>query len=88
MMNVSSESIIQKPGSRSTRTTTLYDLMAEINASTCGAELGNSIFDLQAPMSDNQNSHIAKEVARMFESGQIRFLNINDVKKKYADWLI
>jgi hypothetical protein len=87
-MNVSSESTTHKPGSSSTRTTTLYDLMAEINASTCGTELGNIICDIQEPAGNSQNSPMAEKVARMFESGQIRFMNIQDVKRKYADWLI
>jgi hypothetical protein len=30
---------------------------------------------------------VAEEVARMFESGQIKFLNTQDVKRKYAAWL-
>ena len=44
-MNASSESITNKSKSSSTRTTTLYDLMAEINASSSGSELGNSKCD-------------------------------------------
>jgi len=87
-MNVSSESTIHKPGSSSTRTTTLYDLMAEINAATCGPELGNIICDIQEPAGNNRNNPVAEKVAQMFESGQIRFMNIQDIKRKYADWLI
>ncbi len=83
-MNVSSESTTHKPGSSSTRTTTLYDLMADINASSWSSELGNSTCDLQEFVGDNRNSQVAEEVARMFETGQIRFLNIQDVKRKYA----
>jgi hypothetical protein len=86
-MNVSSESITHKPGLSSTRTTTLYDLMAEINASKRSSKLGNSICDLQESAGDSRNAQVAQEVARMFESGQIRFLNIQDVKRKYASWL-
>jgi hypothetical protein len=87
-MHVSSESTTHKPQSSSTRTTTLYDLMAEINASACGPELGNIIGGLQVPAGKSKNSPVAEKVARMFESGQIRFMNIQDVKRKYADWLI
>ena len=67
-MNVSSESTTHKPGTSSARTTTLYDLMAEINASSCSSELGNIIYDLQDTAGDNRNSLVAEEVARMFES--------------------
>jgi len=87
-MNLSSESTIHKPGSSSTRTTTLYTLITEINAATCGPELKNIICDIHEPAENNQNSPVAEKVAQMFESGQIRFTNNQDMKRKYADWLI
>jgi len=87
-MNISSESTNRKARSSSTRTTTLYDLMAEINASTCGPELGSAGCDIQEAAGGGRNSPVAQKVARMFESGQIRFMNIHDVKRKFADWLI
>jgi hypothetical protein len=87
-MNISSESTIHNPASNSTRTTTLYDLMAEINASTCNPELGNIICDIQGPAGNKLTSPAVEKVSRMFESGQIKFMNIQDVKRKYADWLI
>jgi hypothetical protein len=87
-MNVSSESTTHKTVSSSARTTTLYDLMVEINASTCGPESGNIICEFREPVENSRNRTIVEKVARMFESGQIRFMNIQDVKRKYAEWLI
>jgi hypothetical protein len=86
-MNVSSEATAHKPKSRST-TTTLYDLIADINASMYGAESGNFICDIHETAGNNRNSQVAEKVAQMFESGQIRFMNDQDIRRKYADWLI
>jgi hypothetical protein len=87
-MNVSIEPTVHKPGSSATRTTTLYDLMSEINAATCGPELADIMCDIQETAGNNRNSPVVEKVRQMFESGQIRFMDIKNIKREYADWFI
>ena len=87
-MNVSDESTTHKPGSSSTRSTTLYDLMKEINAAQCSILRVPADYGLDREPDHDQMSEVVRIVYRMFETGRIRFMNIRDVKKNYADWLI
>lgn len=70
------------------RTTTLYDLMSEINEATCGPEVKDILRDGQEPAGNDRTSRVVEKVAQMFASGQIRFMNSHDFKRKYSEWLL
>ncbi len=86
-MNSYTESSLGKDGSNTTRITTLYDLMEEINAEQISPQRDPGSYNIQEPSGKGQFSPAAEKVFQMFESGQIRFKNLQDVKRKYAGWL-
>lgn len=86
-MNSYTESSLGKDGSNTTRITTLYDLMEEINAEQISPQRDPGNYNIQEPMGNGRFSPVAEKVFQMFESGQIRFKNLQDVKRKYAGWL-
>jgi len=83
-MNAGNAARTYETGSRSIKITTLYDLMEEIDTRHQISEGGQT--DQQGV--NTRISPVAIKVAHMFASGQIRFKNIQDVKRKYADWFI
>ncbi len=87
-MNMPNESTPHKPGSSSTKLTTLYDLMEEINAAQCSILRVPADSDLDRKPDHEQMSDVVRIVYRMFETGRIRFMNIQDIKRNYAAWLI
>ena len=84
-MNTCTESSTHKPESISTRMTTLYDLMEEINARQHSLQIENSKSQSEE---NDQSSLVAQRVAQLFESGRIRFKNLQDIKREYADWFV
>jgi hypothetical protein len=86
-MNSYMESSLGKDGSNGTRVTTLYDLMEEINAQQISLQKDPGSYSIQEPKGNGRFSPVAEKVFLMFESGQIRFKNLQDVKRKYAGWL-
>jgi hypothetical protein len=84
-MNTCTESRTHKPGSISTRMTTLYDLMEEIDERENCLRIGLS--GNQSEEND-QSSLVAQRVAQLFESGRIKFKNLKDIKREYADWIV
>ena len=84
-MNMCGESRTHEPKSISTRMTTLYDLMEEINARQHSLQIENP--GSQSEENDQSNL-VAQRVAQLFESGQIRFKNLQDIKREYADWIV
>ena len=84
-MNTCTESRTHKPESISTRMTTLYDLMEEINERENCLRIG--LPGSQSEEND-QSSLVAQRVAQLFESGRIRFKNLQDIKREYADWIV
>jgi len=85
-MNSYTESL-GKHGSSTTRTTTLYDLMEEIDAQQISPQKDPGSYTIKEPAENGRFSPVAEKVFQMFESGQIRFKNLQDVKRKYAGWL-
>ena len=86
-MNSYAESNLGKVGSNTLKTTTLYDLMEEINAKQIGAQRDPDSYNIKDTSEKDRFSPVAEKVFQMFESGQIRFKNLQDVKRKYAGWL-
>jgi len=86
-MNPYTESSFGKHGSNTTRITTLYDLMEEIDAEQISPQRDPGSYTIQGPAGNGRLSPVAEKVFQMFESGQIRFKNLQDVKRKYAGWL-
>ena len=84
-MNTWTESKTHKPESISTRMTTLYDLMEEINERENCLRIG--LPDSHSE-ENGQSSLVAQRVAQLFESGRIRFKNLQDIKREYADWIV
>ncbi len=83
-MNTCTESRTHKPESISTRMTTLYDLMEEINERENCLRIG--LPGSQSEEND-QSSLVAQRIVQLFESGRIRFKNLQDVKRIYAAWI-
>jgi hypothetical protein len=86
-MSMSQGSNIGNQGLSRPSITTLYDLMEEINAvhQLEGAAAGSGT----PPTIDYDHpSEIAQAISRMFETGQIRFMNVQNVKRHYADLLV
>ncbi|HVN71875.1 MAG TPA: hypothetical protein VMU10_07635 [Desulfomonilia bacterium] len=86
-MNAGNTARTYEGGLNVSKITTLYDLMEEINAKQLSPNKEHSGY-LNTYWVEAQFSPVAEKVARMFESGQIRFKNLQDVKRKYADWFI
>jgi len=84
-MNMCGESRTHEPESISTRLTTLYDLMEEINERENCLRIG---LPRSQSEENDQSSLVAQRVAKMFESGRIRFKNLQDIKREYADWIV
>ncbi len=72
----------------STITTTLYDLMTVIDSEQGNQSRAEKGVDGQRPNNHGHTSSAIERVAHMFESGQIRFRNTLDIRKKYAELFI
>lgn len=69
--------------------TTLFDLITEIDARQgnqfTGSEAGLGVQMLDSP---GDNSSVIEQVSHMFDTGQIRFWNARDIKRKYAELFV
>jgi hypothetical protein len=59
--------------SRTLRTTTLYDLLNELNTKFFGPQWEHITYTSKEPLEDGHLSLAAQKVNQMFESGQIKF---------------
>jgi hypothetical protein len=72
----------------STIITTLYDLLTDIDARQGNQPLVGIDSDVQCPDKHDHTSYVIERVAHMFESGQIKFRNTRNIKRKYAELFI
>jgi hypothetical protein len=68
--------------------TTLYDLITEIEAGQGNQPKADIGYDIDRPNKHGQTGSVIERVAHMFESGQIKFRNTQDIKRKYAELFI
>ncbi len=87
-MNMSSEARLHEDKLNSRRTTTLYDLIEEINMKQADPQWKQADNVRTSHVGNTQFSPVAVKVAEMFESGQIKFKNIQEIRQKYADWFV
>jgi hypothetical protein len=84
-MNMQNESGSHNTLPASTIITTLYDLMTVIDSEKGKKPSSDGGYDIQRSNTHDHTGSVIERVALMFESGQIRFRNTRDFKKKYAE---
>ncbi len=87
-MNTFNESGSHNSLLTSTITTTLYDLMTVIDLEQGNQSRADLGVDGQRPNNHGHTNSATERVAHMFESGQIKFRNTLDIKRKYAELFI
>lgn len=87
-MSMSQESNKSNQGLSYQSVTTLYDLMEEINADHELAGRVSARSGTRPTIDYDHSSEVAHVISWMFETGQIRFMNIQNVKRHYADLLV
>jgi hypothetical protein len=87
-MDTFNQSGSQKPEPASTIITTLYDLITEIDAKQGNMTRADTGYYAQRPDQHGHTGSVIEKVAHMFESGQIKFMHGQDIKRKYAELLI
>jgi hypothetical protein len=65
--------------------TTLYDLITVIDARQGNQAKSETVQNVQMPDSHGHTSSVTERLSHMFDTGQIKFWNARDIKRKYAE---
>ena len=77
-----------KSGPTSTIITTLYDLITKIDSAQGNQSMAETGYYSRRQGQKGHTGSVTAKVVRMFESGQIKFMNDQDIKRKYAELMV